>query len=110
MDIREYVDERGRCPFRQWFERLDRTAAAKVYTALVRLGEGNVASLKSVGGGLYECRISFGPGYRLYFGYDGASIVILLAGGTKQRQSEDIDAARKRWSIYQSSRRSRTWH
>jgi putative addiction module killer protein len=62
--------------------------------------QGNLASAKSVGEGVLEYRIDFGPGYRVYFGTDGKTMVILLAGGTKQRQQRDIEAARKRWANY----------
>lgn len=74
-------------------------------TALYRLSQGNLASLKSIGGGAMELRIDFGPGYRVYLGWDGSSLVILLGGGTKRRQSEDISAALAAWRDYQSRRR-----
>jgi putative addiction module killer protein len=110
MDILEYVDASGRRPFRRWFDRLDRIAAAKVLTALVRIGLGNLSNAKSVGGGVYEYRIAFGPGYRLYYGYDGLTVVILLCGGTKQRQGDDIATARARWADYRMSKGAGIWH
>jgi putative addiction module killer protein len=71
-----------------------------------------VSNVKGLGGGLCEVKVNFGPGYRVYFGYDGPRIVILLGGGTKQRQDRDIAAARDRWSDYQRRRRNggTTWH
>lgn len=85
--IREYHQRSGRVPFRRWFEALNAPAAAKVTTALV-------------GSGVYEIRINFGPGYRVYFGKDGEQLVILLAGGIKQRQPRDIQAAKHLWQDY----------
>jgi len=61
-------------------------AAAKVATALERIADGNLSNVKGVGGGVLECRVDFGLGYRIYFGRDGGQLVILLAGGTKKRQ------------------------
>jgi putative addiction module killer protein len=81
MLIQEYLDVEGGSPFANWFNRLDPQAAAKVTTALARMEQGNLSNVKSVGGGVLECRINFGPGYRIYFGREGDSIVILLAGG-----------------------------
>jgi putative addiction module killer protein len=97
MDIREYETEDGDSPFAQWFSDLAAPAAAKVATALTRLGLGNTSNVKGVGSGVHELRIDFGPGYRVYFGQDGPEIVILVGGGTKKRQQRDIDAARERW-------------
>lgn len=105
MELIEYLDEKGRSPFENWFNRINAQAAAKVTTALVRLGSGNTSNAKSVGGGAYELRIDFGPGYRVYFGYDGPNVVILLAGGTKKRQNEDIETARKRWNDYKEHKK-----
>ena len=69
-------------------------------TALTRLAQGNVSNVKGVGSGVFECRIDFGPGYRVYFGKDGERIVIILAGGTKKRQQQDIKAAAANWQDY----------
>lgn len=100
MKVIEYLAEDGRSPFRRWFDDLDARAAAKVTTALVRLESGNTSSVKSIGRGLHECRIDWGPGYRLYCGIEGDELVILLAGGTKQRQQRDIVNALQRWQDY----------
>jgi len=61
---------------------------------------GNFSNVKGVGAGVYECRLDFGPGYRIYFGKDGETVVILLGGGTKKRQRRDIDDAIARWQDY----------
>lgn len=83
-----------------WFQALEGVAAAKVTTAVRRLELGNFSNVKSVGAGVLEYRIDFGPGYRVYFGKDGDAIVILLGGGTKKRQDRDIAIAHERWSDY----------
>ena len=100
VDIREYHDHAGHSPFREWFDRLNSEASRKVTTALYRMGLGNFSNAKGVGPGVYECRINFGPGYRVYFGKDDERIVILLGGGTKQRQQDDIRLAVERWGDY----------
>ena len=74
--------------------------AAKIVTALVRLKQGSLSNTKSVGSGVLECRIDFGPGYRVYFGKDGDTLIILLGGGTKKRQQKDIQDARTIWKEY----------
>jgi len=105
MDLLEYLDEKGRSPFEKWFNRINAQAAAKVTTALVRLESGNTSNTKSVGGGVYELKIDYGPGYRVYFGYDGPKVVILLAGSTKKRQNKDIETAKKRWNNYKERKK-----
>jgi putative addiction module killer protein len=77
--LREYLDDRGRSPFARW--------------------------LDSVGGGVHEVRIDFGPGYRVYLGLDGAELVILLGGSAKARQSVAIADARERWTDYRRRQR-----
>ncbi len=102
LTILEFLDDRGASPFAKWFAGLDGTAAAKVTTAVRRVELGNVSNVKGVGGGVFEYRIDFGPGYRVYFGKDGEALVILLGGGTKKRQDHDIATARERWSGYKT--------
>lgn len=105
MDIREYETEDGRSPFAEWFDDLDATAAAKVTTALTRLGLGNTSNVKGVGSGVFELKIDFGPGYRVYFGKDGMELVILLGGGTKKRQQRDIGNAHDCWQDYKDRKK-----
>jgi putative addiction module killer protein len=75
-------------------------SGCEVTTALCRLELGNFSNVKGVGAGVFEYRIDFGPGYRVYFGKDGDTVVILLAGGTKKRQDRDIADAHERWVDY----------
>lgn len=96
----EYLDRLGRNPFRRWRDDLDDVAAAKVAIALDRLSQGNVSGVKSIGGGVNELKIDFGPGYRVYFGWEGAALIILLGGGVKKRQQQDIASARESWADY----------
>jgi len=100
VDVREYLDRSGRSLYAEWFDSLDAQAAAKVAIAITRMGQGNFSNVKSVGSGVHECRIDFGPGYRVYFGKDGECLVILLGGGTKKRQQKDIHDAVVRWQDY----------
>ena len=99
-----YVTEEGKAPFEDWFNKLDTTAALKVRTAIARIEIGNLGDVKPVGQGVSERRITFGPGYRVYFGQDGDKLVILLCGGTKKRQSRDIEQAKAFWDDYKSRR------
>lgn len=108
ITIRDYLDIYGRSPFGEWFENLNPAAAAKVTTALIRIEQGNFSSVKGVGAGVYESRIDFGPGYRIYFGKDGETIVILLGGGTKKRQNKDILAAQEHWIDYKARKARET--
>ena len=104
-EIREYIDDGGGSPFARWFDDLNAPAAAKVAVVLIRMEQGNVAATRGVGAGVFEYRIDFGPGYRVYFGKDGATLIILLGGGTKKRQQKNIDAAKARWREYKRRKR-----
>ena len=77
-------------------------------TALRRLEMGNSSNVKGVGAGVFEYRIDFGPGYRVYFGKDGDAVVILLGGGTKKRQDDDIADAHERWADYKKRKAQET--
>ena len=82
--------------FAQWLDRLkDPQAKAKILVRISRLAEGNPGDVKPVGSGVSEMRISYGPGYRVYYFQRGNHLVVLFAGGSKKRQSEDIQTAIK---------------
>jgi putative addiction module killer protein len=102
LHVREYIDTAGRSPFTKWLRALNVQAAAKVTTALERIVKGNLSNVKTVGGGVLEYKVDFGPGYRIYLGRDGDRFVILLAGGVKKRQQEDIRRAKANWEDYRS--------
>ena len=104
-EAREYLDAKGISPYAKWFDRLNATAAVKVATAVHRMEQGNFSNVKGVGAGVYEYRIDFGPGYRIYFGKDGDRVVILLAGGTKKRQDADVTTAKAHWRDYKRRKR-----
>jgi putative addiction module killer protein len=95
-----YVTDADKVPFADWFDWLDTTAALKVRTALARIESGNLEDVKPVGEGVSERRFTFGPVYQVYFGQDGDKLVILLCGGTKHRQAQDINQAKAHWDEY----------
>jgi putative addiction module killer protein len=107
LDVIQYVTDAGDCPFADWFEGLPVQAALKVRTALARMETGNLGDTKSVGAGVLERRVDWGPGYRIYFGRDGEKVILLLLGGAKKRQSADIERAKILWAIYRKRRRER---
>jgi putative addiction module killer protein len=90
LGIREYLDNKGRSPFRRWFETLGPVAQDQVGSRLDRLSAGNPGDVKPIGGGVSELRIHYGPGYRIYVAFDGRTLVILLGGGSKRDQDRDI--------------------
>jgi putative addiction module killer protein len=100
IDVREYLDPTGRSPFAAWFDSLHAEAAAKVATAITRISRGNFSNVQGVGAGVLEYKLDYGPGYRVYFGKDGETLVILLGGGTKKRQQRDISTALASWQDY----------
>lgn len=105
IEVREYIDADGNCPYANWFNRLEPRAAAKVAVAVTRMNQGNLSNAKGLRAGLYEYRIDFGPGYRIYFGRDGQQLIILLGGGTKKRQQNDINSALHLWQEYKNRKR-----
>lgn len=93
--------------FSEWLASLkDRRAVGIVRARLNRIRLGNFGDCKSVGGGVDELRIDFGPGYRVYYGRDGSSVVVLLCGGTKRTQARDIVTAQAYWKVYLNAKTS----
>ena len=103
FEVREYT-EPGRSPFAEWFDALDAVTAARVDRYIRRLEAGNFGSAKPLREGVFELRLDFGPGYRVYFGRDGQTVIVLLGGGSKRRQDADIAAAVERWKRYKQTR------
>jgi putative addiction module killer protein len=103
--MRVYLRVDGTSPFRTWFDDLDDVANARITRFLTRLEQGNTSNVKSVGEGVSELKVDFGPGYRVYFAMDGRTLVILLGGGTKKRQNDDIAAAQDAWSDYKKRKK-----
>lgn len=100
-EIHLYTSLEGRVPFEEWFNSLrDINAKAKIRIRLDRVGQGNLGDCKSVGKGVFELRIDYGPGYRVYFGQVNLQIVLLLCGGDKSTQTQDIRKAQEYWEDY----------
>ncbi|WP_207462571.1 type II toxin-antitoxin system RelE/ParE family toxin [Azospirillum sp. SYSU D00513] len=103
--IEEYTRADGQSPFGRWFGDLDAGIAAKVVAATAKLQNG-IGDVKPVGEGVSEFRIHWGPGYRVYFGQDGAKLVILLTGGDKSNQDSDIAQAKLYWDDYKRRKKA----
>ena len=104
VDLRNYVDEAGNEPFRKWVDGLEAWVADVVHDRLERARWGNFGDWKSLAGtgGVNEMRISHGEGWRIYFGWDGMELVILLGGGAKSDQKRDIPRATQLWEQYKT--------
>jgi len=103
LDLRYYQSSTGQCPFVEWLGRLgDQAARAKVQARLARVAAGNLGDFKSVGGGVLEMRIDWGPGYRIYFSRDREVVVLLLCAGDKRTQHKDIQRAKTYLDDYQA--------
>ena len=103
MEIREYVSLNGKVPFVEWIGKLrDNRARIRIRIHLDRVLLGNPGDHKSLGHGLYEMRIHYGPGYRVYYGQEGNQLILLLCGGSKSTQRSDIKLATRYWQDYRS--------
>ena len=101
-ELEIYVTEEGRAHFTEWLDSLrDIRGRVKIRTRLDRVQLGNFGDRASVGEGVEELRIDFGPGYRVYFGQAGTKVVLLLCGGDKSTQTQDILQAKSYWKDYQ---------
>jgi putative addiction module killer protein len=101
-NLQEYITRTGRNPFGEWLQSItDKATRARIRTRLSRLRLGNFGDSRGVGEGVNELRLDFGPGYRVYYGLVGDTIVLLLGGGTKRTQVRDIQAAKRYWQEFQ---------
>lgn len=101
--IRIYETENGKRPFEEWVKDLrDLPTVRRIQARLAGVSAGNLGDVKSVGEGVSELRLAFGPGYRVYFGAVGDELIILLCGGDKSSQDKDIKKAKEFWSDYRS--------
>lgn len=98
--VLQYVTADEKQPMEDWLESLDLETQAIIYDRYGRFEQGNLGDYKGVGKGVFEHRINFGPGYRIYFGLKGEDLVILLCGGDKKSQSRDIRQAQEYWADY----------
>jgi putative addiction module killer protein len=102
-EIRNYLRLDGIVPFSEWLDSLrDIRAKAKIRARLDRVEEGNLGNCKSHGDEVFELRIDYGSGYRIYFGQQGLTVIILLCGGDKSTQDKDIAKAKEYWEDYRS--------
>jgi putative addiction module killer protein len=100
-EIRQYITAEGKIPFDEWINSLrDIRAQARIEQRLDRLLSGNLGDYKFVGDGVYELRIDYGSGYRIYFGQIGLVVILLLCGGDKSTQNRDIRKAREYWQDF----------
>ena len=104
--IRIYQTKDKESPFENWLDNLnDINAKARILQRIDRIALGNFGDCEPVGDGVHEVRIDYGPGYRIYFGNDGKTLVILLCGGTKRHQEKDIRKAKEYWQDYKARKR-----
>ena len=106
MKVVRYIGSDGSDDFGTWLQKQGSEARARIQSRIDRIEVGNFGDHKSIGAGVFELRVHHGPGYRVYYGRDGQLLVILLAGGTKNRQANDIKRAIANWKAYRQERRN----
>ncbi len=107
-EIELYRTALGKEPYTEWEESLDKVVMARVDARLTRIrNSGNVGNCESVGDGVFELKFDFGPGYRVYFGLEKETNMILLLGGSKKGQQKDINKSKGYWKDHLSMRRGR---
>lgn len=103
--IRAYKLPNGSCPFKEWRQGIrDVIARKSIDVRIDRAAQGNIGTCENVGDGVFELKIDYGPGYRVYFAYEGNDILLLLVGGDKSTQKKDIKTAKTYWSNYEVQR------
>ena len=99
-----YIDKAGKEPFTKWLDSLkDANSRRRILARLRRIEQGNYSDYKYLQDGVFELRLFFGPGYRVYFGEDVNKVVVLLCGGDKSNQDKDIQTTVMYWKVYKSN-------
>ena len=108
VTVEVYETTDGNAPFIQWLRNLkDIRARAIIRTRINRIRVGNWGLRRSLGDGVWELKVDFGPGYRVYYGHENQQIVLLLVGGDKRSQARDIEKAKEYWNDFKAFKRSR---
>lgn len=103
MDVKEYLSPQGESPYTDRLRAIrDSRAAARIAAAALKMHMGLFGHWRSLHGGLYETKIDYGPGYRIYYGKDGDALVLLLLCGDKRTQDKDIELAYDYWKDYKT--------
>ena len=106
FDIQNYLSPAGDDPYANWLASLaDRQARARVLVRIGRMASGNFGDAKPVGNGVWDARVDWGPGYRIYYAQAGKRLILLLIGGDKRKQQSDIDQAHEYWEDWQQRRK-----
>ena len=103
--ISYYTSRNLKMPFKEWLDGLDSTIKDLIYERLEKVKIGYFGDYKNLGDGVFELRIHFGPGYRIYYGISGRDIILLLCGGDKDGQNKDIKKAKFLWEDYQNAKK-----
>jgi putative addiction module killer protein len=98
--VREYLTRENESPYRDWLSSLDKTVRARIQARVMRFESGNLGDAKPLVDGVWEARLMFGSGYRIYFALDGHTVLLLLLGGDKRTQGKDIRQAQQYWDDY----------
>ena len=102
-ELRHFENNEGRDLFGEWLDCLeDKQTRARIAMRLIRLENGNFGDCKPVGGGVWELRIDWGPGYRIYYAIENKKVLLLCCGGDKRTQKNDIKTAIKRWQVWRT--------
>lgn len=106
-EIRLFRSKLGHRPYMEWFQSIeDQRTRQIIQVRIDRLSLGNPGLTNSVGEGVQELKISYGPGFRVYFGSEGSTVVVLLLGGDKSSQNDDIKKAKAYWKEYKEEKQN----
>ena len=99
IEVQIFKTKNGRRPFNEWYKELDKDTKKRVISRISRVKAGYFGDFKNLGDGVFELKLDFGSGYRIYFGMRGKNLIILLCAGNKGSQKRDIEKAKEYWRI-----------